>query len=131
MSNCVGTFVEIKHMAVEWCDIHKQQARACGLFDDNEALKSSLANIEAVSEGRLKTLNEKADEARREWVRAERAEAERDALASRIDATIVAALRYESRHDRDHERGKLWGELKMALMVDASTSPEKESGGEK
>lgn len=35
----------------------------------------------------------------------------------RLDATFIAALRYESLHDRDPERGRLWGELKMALMV--------------
>lgn len=40
-------------------------------------------------------------------------------LQERLDRTLTAALRYESRHDLDPERGKLWGELKMALMVDA------------
>ena len=43
---------------------------------------------------------------------------------ARIDAAIVTALRYESRHDKDPERGMLWGEHKMALMVDAAlTTP--------
>lgn len=49
------------------------------------------------------------------------------ALRARIDAAIVTALRYESRHDRDPERGTLWGEHKMALMVDpAPSTPTKE-----
>ncbi len=38
-------------------------------------LKARLAQSEAVSEGRLKVLNEKAEELRKEWKRAEAAEA--------------------------------------------------------
>lgn len=40
----------------------------------NESLRTRLAQAEAVSEGRLKVLNEKAEELRREWSRAEAAE---------------------------------------------------------
>jgi hypothetical protein len=47
---------------------------------------------------------------------------------ARLDATLVAALRYESLHDRDPNRGELWGELKMALMVSAALPA---AGGEK
>lgn len=48
----------------------------------------------------------------------EKAEADAARLQQRIDRTLTAVLRYESRHDLDPERGKLWGDLKMALMID-------------
>lgn len=45
-----------------------------------------MTDIEGISEGRKQVALEKADEARREWMRAERAEAEVARLRAALDA---------------------------------------------
>jgi cell division protein FtsB len=51
---CIGTFVSIGHLAVEWCSVHKQQARACSLFDEVTELRAAAdklsAEVEALKE---------------------------------------------------------------------------------
>lgn len=93
--------------------------------EEVDELKSALAAEKeradkAESEVRLKTYELSAKGAALGEVSRLRIDFEKRAEAAegRLDATLIAALRYESLHDNDPKRSQLWGELKMALMVE-------------
>ena len=64
----------------------EQQETIDGYAQRVSALNKKLMEAEAESAGRLTALNEKAEEVRREWQRAEAAEAERDQMREALKA---------------------------------------------
>jgi hypothetical protein len=71
----------VEREAMEWAEkvataIMAQPIIRPRIAESLRPLLAELASVRAESEGRLKVLHEKADEAKQEWTRAERAEAE-------------------------------------------------------
>ncbi len=73
-----------------------------------------MSDIEGISEGRRKVALEKAEEARREWLRAERAEAEVATLRAEVER-----LRAEVQTWQGHAKTAIWSDSEECKLLTA------------
>ena len=99
---------EANNLFVKWAADAPGTAAANDLIAALAAIIQARMDAEAVSGGRSKALNEKAEEARREWKRAESAEAE--------VAALLAVVRWVPEWDSGDACGFNCGGHKLVLI---------------